>query len=171
MRIELISPDPSTILRDGDRLYVYRPKIRRVEEYDLSKRRALVDQFLLLGFGTSGEELKKSYRVTLQGEDTLGGAKVVRLELTPKSDGVRNEISKVELWIDQATWLPAQQQFYENGTRDYFTIRYTNVIRNVTDGSFLMLCCFNIQAKTLGAFSADFFSRASNARLRWIPQR
>src|SRR5207245_1605999 len=131
MRIDLISPDQKTILRDGDRIYVYTPKIRRVEEYDLSKHRDLVDQLLLLGFGTSGESLKKSYLVTMQGEDTLNGQKVVRLELTPRSDDVRKQISKIELWLNEANWLPAQQQFYETGSGDYSIIRYLNVARNV----------------------------------------
>lgn len=131
MRIELTAPDPQTILRDGDHLYIYKPKISQVEEYDLGKHRALVDEFLLLGFGTSGQDLKKSYLVTLAGEEMLDGAKVVRLELTPKSDEVRNEVTKIELWIDEATWLPAQQQFFENGTGDYFIVRYTHMARNV----------------------------------------
>src|SRR5437879_11690591 len=131
MRIDLISPDQKTILRDGDRIYVYTPKIRRVEEYDLSKHRDLVDQLLLLGFGTSGENLKKSYLITLQGEERLNGQKVVRLELTPRSDDVRKQISKIELWLNEANWLPAQQQFYETGSGDYSIIRYLNVARNV----------------------------------------
>ena len=32
MRIDLSVPDPKTILRDGDHLYVYNPRIHRVEE-------------------------------------------------------------------------------------------------------------------------------------------
>ncbi len=132
MRIDLVSPDPRTILRDGDHLYIYTPKIHQVEEYDLAKHRALVDQFLLLGFGTSGDSLRKSYLLTVEGEESMGNQKVVRLELTPKSDDVRNQISKIELWLDEATWLPAQQKFYETGTADYFIIRYTNVARNVS---------------------------------------
>jgi outer membrane lipoprotein-sorting protein len=70
--------------------------------------------------------------VTLQGEEKLDGAKVVRLELTPKSDDVRNQISKIELWVDEATWMPAQQKFHENGAQDYFIIRYSHVVRNAT---------------------------------------
>jgi outer membrane lipoprotein-sorting protein len=132
MRIELTAPDPRTILRDGDHLFVYTPKMRRVEEYDLSRHRDLVDQFLLLGFGTSAESLKKGYLITVEGEETIGTQKVVRLELTPKSGDVRNQISKIELWLDEATWLPAQQKFYETGTEDYFIIRYTNVARNLS---------------------------------------
>ena len=132
MRIDLASPDQKTILRDGDRIYVYTPKIRRVEEYDLGKHRSLVDQLLLLGFGTSGESLKKSYLITLQGEESLEGQKVVRLELTPRADDVRKQISKIDLWLNEANWVPAQQQFYESGSGDYSIIRYSNVARNVS---------------------------------------
>lgn len=131
MRIDMTSPDPRTILRDGDHLYVYTPRTKRVEEYDLSKHRALVDQFLLLGFGTSGESLNQNYGVALRGEETLDGEKVVELELAPKSDEVRKQISKIDLWINETTWLPAQQQFFETGSGDYFIIHYTNVARNV----------------------------------------
>ncbi len=131
MRIDLTQPDPRTILRDGNALYVYNPKIKRVEQYDLSKHRELVDQFLLLGFGTSGADLKKSYLVTVLGEDMLDKQKVILLELTPKSDEVRNQVTKIHLWIDESTWLPAQQKFFETGSGDYFIIRYTSVVRNV----------------------------------------
>ena len=131
MRIELTQPDPRTILRDGDNFYIYNPKIHRLEEYNLGKKKSLVDQFLLLGFGTSGAELKKGYVVTLQDEESLDNRKVVLLELTPKSDEVRNQLSKIELWIDESTWLPAQQKFYETGSGDYFIIRYKNMVRNV----------------------------------------
>src|ERR1700693_3629486 len=131
MRIELTHPDPPTIRRDGDNFYIYNPKIHRVEEYNIGKKKSLVDQFLLLGFGTSGSELKKSYTMTLQGEETLDNRKVVLLELLPKSDDVRNQLSKIQLWFDESTWLPAQQKFYETGSGDYFIIQYKNIARNV----------------------------------------
>ena len=131
MRIELTQPDARTILRDGDFFYLYNPKIHRVEEYNLGKRKSVVDQFLLLGFGTSGSSLKESYDISLQGEETLDGRKVLRLELLPKTDEVKKQLSKIELWLDEATWLPAQQQFYETGSGDYFIIHYRNINRNV----------------------------------------
>ena len=130
LRIELTKPDPRTILRNGDKFYIFNPKAKRVEEYDLGKHRALVGQFQLLGFGTPGSELKKSYLVTLQGEDTLDKRKVVLLELTPKDEKVRNQISKIHLWLDPANWLPLQQKFFETGSGDYFIFHYTNLVRN-----------------------------------------
>jgi outer membrane lipoprotein-sorting protein len=131
MRIELTQPDARTILRDGDFFYLYNPKIHRVEEYNLGKKKSVVDQFLLLGFGTSGSSLKQSYDVSLQGEETFDNRKVLRLELLPKTDEVKKQLSKIELWLDESTWLPVQQQFYETGSGDYFIIRYRNINRNV----------------------------------------
>jgi outer membrane lipoprotein-sorting protein len=130
MRIELTSPSPRTILRNDETLWVYTPGLKRVEEYDLSQHRAVVDQFLRLGFGTPGKELEKGYVITLQGEPTLDNKKVVQLELTPKSEEVRNQISKIQLWIDESSWLPVQQEFFETGSQDYFVIRYANIVRN-----------------------------------------
>ena len=131
MRIELTQPDPRTILRDGDNFYIYNPKIHRVEEYNLGNKKSVVDQFLLLGFGTSGSSLKDSYTISLGGEETLDNRKVILLELLPKTEDVRKQLSKIQLWLDESTWLPVQQQFFETGSGDYFIIRYQNIKRNV----------------------------------------
>jgi len=130
MLLELNPPDGRIILRDGGKLSVYNPKAKQVDEYDLGKHRALVDQFLLLGFGSSGNDLKKGYLVTLQGEQAIDKKKVFLLDLTPKSDKVREQFSKIQLWIDQATWLPVRQKFLETGSGDYLEINYTNIMRN-----------------------------------------
>jgi outer membrane lipoprotein-sorting protein len=130
MRMDLKNPDARTILRTGDSLYIFNPKENRVEEYNLGKYKAFADQYLLLGFGTPGHELKKGYLVTLRGEPTLEGKKTCELELTPKSEAVRNQISKIQLWFDEGSWLPVQQQFFETGSDDYFVIRYSNMVRN-----------------------------------------
>ena len=130
MLIELTQPDPRTILRDGDNLYIYNPKLKRVEQYDIGKHRAEASQFLLLGFGASGNDLKKNYLVTLMGEEMLDKRKSLLLELTPKSDKLRSQIAKIHLWIDVATWLPVQQKFFETGSGDYFVVHFTSIMRN-----------------------------------------
>jgi outer membrane lipoprotein-sorting protein len=130
MRIEMAKPDPKTILRVGNDVYIFNPKINRVEEYDLGKKQSLVDQYLLLVFGTSGSSLKKSYLVTLLGEETLDNRKVLLLELTPRSEEMRDQISKIHMWIDESNWLAVQQKFFETGSGDYFVTHYTNMVRN-----------------------------------------
>src|SRR5882762_2630286 len=111
MRIEIAKPDLRTILRTGDSLFVYNPKINRVEEFDLGKNRSMVDQYVLLGFGTKSDNIRKSYLVSVVGEEELDHKKTVVLELTPKSDQIRNQIIKIQMWVDEASWLPVQQKF------------------------------------------------------------
>ncbi len=138
MRIEIAKPDLRTILRTGDSLFVYNPKINRVEEFDLGKNRSLVDQYVLLGFGTKSDNIKKSYLVSVVGEEELDHKKTVVLELTPKSDQIRNQIIKIQMWVDEASWLPIQQKFFEAGSGDYFLFHYINAIKNlkIGDGKF-----------------------------------
>jgi len=127
MRIDFTAPDQRTILRTGDSLFIYTPKINRVEEYNLGKNRNLVDQYVLLGFGTRSAEVRKSYDVTFTGEDELDGKKVVLLELTPKSEDVRKQVTKIQMWIDEASWLPLQQKFFEATAGDYVLVHYTDM--------------------------------------------
>lgn len=131
MRIDFTKPEPRTILRTGDLLFIYNPKLNRVEEYDLGKNRAMVDQYVRLGFGTRSEDLRKSYLVTALGEEELDHRKTVHLELTPKSDAVRAQIVKIEMWVDEASWLPIQQKFFETGSGDYILFHYTNMMKNL----------------------------------------
>jgi outer membrane lipoprotein-sorting protein len=131
MRIEITKPEPRTILRTGDSLFLYNPKINRVEEYDLGKNRAMVDQYVRLGFGTKSEDLRKSYLVTVTGEEDLDHRKTVVVELTPKSEQVRSQITRIRMWIDEASWLPIQQKFYEAGSGDYILFHYSNMMKNL----------------------------------------
>jgi outer membrane lipoprotein-sorting protein len=130
MLLDMKTPDPRTILRTGDTLYVYTPGLKRVEEYNLGKNKQAVEQFLLLGFGTAGAELRKGYLITVMPEVTMGDHRTVELELTPKSDAVRAQISKIQIWLDESTWLPVQQQFYETGSGDYSIVKYSKIVRN-----------------------------------------
>lgn len=138
MRIDFQSPDPRTILRNGDNLYIYTPKINRVEEYNIGKNRSMADQYLALGFGKRTENLRKNFSLTLLGEEELDGHKAVVLELEPKSDDVKKQISKIQMWVDESSWLPVQQKFFETGSGDYVMSRYTKVMKNLKlgDGKF-----------------------------------
>lgn len=131
MRIDLTNPDPKTILRTGDSLFIYTPKINRVEEYNLGKNRSIVDQYMRLGFGTKAQDLQKSYDINLLREDEIDHHKTVLLELTPKSEDIRKQITKIQMWVDQSSWLPVQQKFFEAGGGDYFLVKYSNMMKNL----------------------------------------
>jgi len=131
MRIEFTKPDPRVILRSGDSLFVFTPKINRVEEYNLGKNRALVDQYVLLGFGTKSQNMEKSYDIALSGEEEIDQYKAFVLTLTPKSEDVRKQITKIQIWLDSSSWLPIQQKFFEAGSGDYFLFKYSNMMKNL----------------------------------------
>ena len=126
IKIEFLNPEPKEVLFTGNKARIYFPKMSQIQEFDLGKHRALVEQYLLLGFGTKGDDLKDNYLITILGETKLDGRAVLQLELTPKDPRLRNQINKLHLWIDLASWLPVQQKFFEVGG-DYFETKYTEM--------------------------------------------
>src|SRR6476620_9808947 len=52
--IDFTKPDPRTVAFRGRKAEIFYPKLKQVQEYDLGKQTDLVDQFLLVGFGTTG---------------------------------------------------------------------------------------------------------------------
>jgi outer membrane lipoprotein-sorting protein len=131
MRIDILTPDKRTILRNGDSLFVYTPKVNRVEEFNLGKNRSLIDQYVRLGFGSRSAEMLKSYDITLTGEGELDGKKVAILQLIPKSEEVRKQVTKIQMWIDEASWLPLQQKFFEATEGDYIQFHYQDLKKNL----------------------------------------
>jgi hypothetical protein len=124
--IEFTRPDPKVYALKNRRAEIFYPKIQTIHEYDLGKSKSLVEQFLLLGFGTPGKELSKSYAVKVAGEGMVHGAKTTRLELVPKAAKVKEYFSKVELWIPLDSGYPVRQKFYQ-ASGDTTTITYSNV--------------------------------------------
>jgi outer membrane lipoprotein-sorting protein len=124
--IDFKTPDPKTILLKRNRAEIYLPKINQIQQYDLEKHSELLQQFLLLGFGTETSELLKSYSLKLVGEEDINGDTTAVLELTPRNENVAAQLAKVQLWISEESWLPAQQKFFEP-SGDYLVTRYTGV--------------------------------------------
>jgi outer membrane lipoprotein-sorting protein len=129
MLMELTTPDRKSIAIHGQKAEIYYPKMKTVEEYDISRYRALFDQFLLIGFGTSGKELAQAYNMKVLGTDDVAGLPATRLELVPKSPDVLKNLKKLELWIPESADYPVQQKFYM-AAGDYKLATYTNVRKN-----------------------------------------
>ena len=129
MAADISEPDKKYILYSGGKVQVYQPKIDQVTEYNPGKNRSDLESFLVLGFGGSGHDLLKSYDVKYVGSETISGIEVAKLELTPKSAKLRNNIAKILLWIDPARGVSVQQQFLEPGG-DYRLAKYSDIRLN-----------------------------------------
>ena len=131
--IDFTKPDPRTVAFRGRKAEIFYPKLKQVQEYDLGKQTDLVDQFLLVGFGTTGKELKSNYAVKYLGEETVDNQKVYRLELTPNAAARREKLQKLELWIADSGAYPVQQKFIQP-SGDYYLFTYRDVKVNPTIG-------------------------------------
>ena len=123
MLVEFAKPDERAVAFAGKKLQVYYPKLSTVQEYDLGKQSSLLDQFLLLGFGTPGSELKKSYEIKYIGAESINGAKSFHVELKPLKEEARAHVRQVDLWIGETEGQPLQQKILQP-SRDYIVITY-----------------------------------------------
>ena len=119
-------PDMRTLQFSGKEFRIYLPKINTIQIYDVGKRHDQVNQFLTLGFGTSGKDLLKSYDVKLLGADTLNGVKTSRLELMPRSRDAQELFQKLELWIPEGASHVIQEKVHLKGG-DYKLFTYGDV--------------------------------------------
>ena len=124
--IDFKKPAPKVILFRKDKAEIYQPMINQIQEFDLRNHSGLIQQFLLLGFGTNSRELKKVYQVKYLKEEQLGGDTTALLELTPREENLAAQLSKIQLWISEESWLPIQQKFFE-ASGDYSIARYSSV--------------------------------------------
>jgi len=123
---DISSPAPKQVVFDGTNVTMCEPRIDQCTQRDVSKNKADVEAFLSLGFGASGDDLQKSYEVTLGGWEMVQGVQTARLELVPKNERLRQTYSKIILWIDPERDVLRQQKFIEP-SKDYRLTRYSNM--------------------------------------------
>lgn len=136
MLAEFSAPEERAVAFDGRKVQIYYPRILTVQEYDLGKQSSLVDQFLVLGFGSTSAELLKTYDIKLNGEEAVNGVKCDRLELVPKSEEARQHVRRIEIWVSVQDGLTQQQKIHQP-SRDYKLITYSEIKVNppLTDDS------------------------------------
>jgi outer membrane lipoprotein-sorting protein len=119
-------PNPKQVAIAGVKAAIYYPEINTVQEWDMGKDRSLVEQFMLLGFGSNSKDLGSAYSIRLGGPETVAGQKATRIELIPKSQDVLEHLKRVDLWISDTMGIAVQQKLFEPGG-DYLLATYTNI--------------------------------------------
>ena len=127
--IDFVKPDAKTVSFRGRKAEMYFPKLNTVQEYDLGKQRGLVDQFLLVGFGSTGKDLRANYAIKYMGDETISGQRAHKLELTPSSVQIKEKLRNLELWIADSGAHPVQQKFIQP-SGDYYLFTYSGVKLN-----------------------------------------
>jgi outer membrane lipoprotein-sorting protein len=135
--IEIKKPDPKLVGFSDRTAQIYYPKTKTVQVVNLDKKSStLVDQLLLLGFGSTSAEIGSGYNIKLGGPDNVNGQAAVRLELTPKSPEKLPGFTRIDLWISDSTGMAVQQKFLQTGG-DYTMATYSNMklVSNLPDAA------------------------------------
>lgn len=131
VRVSVSAPDTRIFLMDRRDLYIYYPVQAIVEEYYLPKHPDRLVPFMRLGFSETGRDLKDDYLVSAIGERFIGARRTLGLELTPKSEKERARVNRLQLWIDQASWMPVEQVIESTASGAKLTVSYSHMARNL----------------------------------------
>jgi outer membrane lipoprotein-sorting protein len=126
MMAEFKEPERKYVLYKDGKLQVYEPKIEQVMQYSAGQNRDTLESFLVLGFGGSGEDLKKSFDVTFEGEETIDNIPTAKLHLVPKSEKTRANIPEIILWIGLNNGISVQQKLMQT-QGDYRLATYSGI--------------------------------------------
>jgi len=121
--------DARTIAFLGKMVEVYYPNLKQVDEYAIGKNTDVLNQLLLLGFGSSGKELEQNYEVTAEGTEKVGAQDTTKLLLIPKDKKLLEKLQRAEIWMPVGGSSPVQQQFYEP-SGNYRQVIYSEIVRN-----------------------------------------
>jgi outer membrane lipoprotein-sorting protein len=72
--------------------------------------------------------------VSYVGDEAVAGTATAKLQLIPKSEKFRSNVSKIVLWIDLSRGISLQQQFFQT-QGDYRLAKYSTVRVNPKIGN------------------------------------
>ena len=116
---------------DRHTVSLYNAETNTVEEYSLREHKDRLEPFVRLGFSTTGKDMEDDYLITIIGEEDIGDARTLVMELTPERDSVRETVRLIRLYIDQASWMPVRQVFKATKDGSTLTMTYTGMARNL----------------------------------------
>jgi outer membrane lipoprotein-sorting protein len=125
-------PDHHVWHFDGPKIEEYLPKASEVHVYNAHKSGASIDQFLLLGFSVTREELLRDYAVKLGGAEKVGSIDTTRIVLTPKSAETLKMVKTIELWIPDGKGNPIQER-EDEPSGNYRLVTFLNLRLNPSD--------------------------------------
>jgi outer membrane lipoprotein-sorting protein len=129
MAADIDKPESKQVIFSEGKIELYQPKIGTVDVYDAGAHREEFETFLVLGFGSSGQDIRKSFDVNYGGEENIDGTDTAKLDLVPKSDKIKQHFPQIILWIDVQRGVSVQQKLMEpNG--DYRLAKYSDIRLN-----------------------------------------
>jgi len=136
MAAEINQPASKKVIFSKGKIQVSQPN-GQIDVYDASTHREEFEAFLVLGFGSSPEEMRKSFEVKYVGVEKIGDVAAAKLELTPISQKIKDRFPRIDLWIDPQLGLSLRQQLFQPDG-DYRLADYSRfrVNQRISDNAF-----------------------------------
>ncbi len=149
MGAHILQPEKLVVYSD-DRVRIYEPRINQVTEYSTARNKSQFENFLVLGFGGSGADLKTNFTLRALGAETVDGLQTAKLELIPKDEKARTVFAKIYLWIDLQRGVSLRQMFMEPNSGNYRDALYRNIKLNqkTSDDNFKLKLPDNVKKVT-----------------------
>jgi outer membrane lipoprotein-sorting protein len=126
MAADIDPPEAQQVIFSRGKIQLYKSTTDIVNVYDASAHREEFEAFLVVGFGSSGSDMRKTFDITYGGEEKVDGTDTARLDLVPKSDKVKQHFPRIILWINPQNGILVQQKLMEtNG--DYRLAKYSGI--------------------------------------------
>lgn len=116
---------------------MYEPAIKQMQVFKVGDKSGQLETFLTLGFGGSGQDLKKNWEIASAGTEAVNGVQAAKLQLVPHDPALAKTTPKVLLWIDLDKGVALKQQRFDS-TGNYVVFIYSNIELNkkVPSGAF-----------------------------------
>jgi outer membrane lipoprotein-sorting protein len=108
---------------------LYTAADKQEQVFKVGDKGAQLETFLTLGFGGSGQDLKKNWDISPAGTDAVNGVQAAKLQLTPRDPAVAKTAPKVLLWIDMDKGVAVKQQRFDSAG-NYVVFTYSNIQLN-----------------------------------------
>lgn len=117
-------PSEKYVLYKNGELAYYQPTLK---QETILKGGSNYDRFFSLGFGGSGQALKRDWNIKYEGTEQVNGTETAKLDLTPKKPS--DQFSHITIWVDAKRGVSLRQEVFQP-SGDTRTAVYSNIRMN-----------------------------------------
>jgi outer membrane lipoprotein-sorting protein len=117
-------PSEKYVLYKNGQLDYYQPALK---QETILKGGSNYDRFFSLGFGGSGQALKRDWNIKYEGAEKVNGTETAKLDLTPKTPS--DQFTHIIIWVDAERGVSLKQEVFQS-SGDTRTAVYSNIKMN-----------------------------------------
>lgn len=122
-------PSEKQVLYKNGQLDYYQPAVK---QETILKGGSNYDRYFSLGFGGSGQALKRDWNIKYQGTEQVNGTETAKLDLTPKTPS--DQFTHITIWVDAKRGVSLKQEVFQS-SGDTRTAVYSNINLNEVPAS------------------------------------